>query len=477
MGSAVRRPRRVALALLGMLLVVTVAVLAVLDLTGRLPGGLVADPEPTPTPTRALDPRPADAPAVLAAEPTVPASTLPSAVAGALERALTSGALGPDPGAVVLDVTTGARLLDRDGDRPRTPASVAKLATGAAAVTVLDPAGRLRTRVVSGAAPGEVVLVGAGDATLTTAPGRDGGYPTRASLAALADEAVASLRADPAPGVEAVVTVRVDDSLFAGPAVSPDWPATYVGSGVVSPVSALSVDAGRTRRGSDVRESDPALAAGRELVRLLRQRGLTVADEVTRAPAPAAARQLAAVQSPTVSEMVELMLAESDNDLAEALLRLVAVESGRPGTFVDGTAVVLDALAGLGVLAEGTVLLDGSGLARGSAVAPATLAGLLLRAADGSDPDGVDLAHLVTGMPVAGFTGTLSLRFDDGRDAAAEGLVRAKTGTLTGVSTLAGVTSLTGRPVVFAVMADRVPGDTLAAREALDRFAAALAVS
>ena len=61
------------------------------------------------------------------------------------------------------------------------------------------------------------------------------------------------------------LALAVDDSLFTGPAVSPDWPASYVGSGIVSPVSALAVDDGRVRPGSDVREPDPALAAGRVL--------------------------------------------------------------------------------------------------------------------------------------------------------------------------------------------------------------------
>ncbi len=81
----------------------------------------------------------------------------------------------------------------------------------------------------------------------------------------------------------------------------------------------------------------------------------------------------------------------------------------------------------------------------------------------------------MTGLPVAGFSGTLSLRYGAGRAGTAAGLVRAKTGTLTGVSTLAGVSSAGGRPVVFAVMSDQVPGDTLAARAAIDRFAATVA--
>ena len=453
------------------LLVVAVLALATLDLTGRLPGGVVADAEPTPSPTRRLDPRPVEAPAVLAAEPTAQDAAPPEPPVTALDQLLASGVLGPDPGAVVLDVASGAVLMDRGGERPRTPASVTKLVTGAAALLALDPGSRLETRLVAGDVPGEVVLVGAGDATLTTRPeGADGDYPRRASLAGLADAAAAALDA---AGTTAVA-VRVDDSLFTGPPVAPDWPASYVGSGEVAPVSALSVDAGRVRRGDVAREPDPALAAGRELARLLGRRGVAVQGEVSRSPAAADADVVASVSSPTVAELVELMLEESDDDLAEALLRLVAVADGRPGSFEEGAAAVVDALSALGLPTEGVVLRDGSGLARTNLIPPATLGRLLVLAADGSRPR---LSRLVTGLPVAGFTGTLSLRFGAGGPGAAAGLVRAKTGTLTGVSTLAGVTSLGGRPVAFVVMADAVPGDTLAARQALDRFAAVIARS
>lgn len=460
------RLRVAALVVTGVLVASAGAVVG-LDATGNLSTGLLPEATPTPTPTRSLDPAPVDAPAVLASEPAA-ADPMPVLPTEALVRVLTSGALGPDPGAVVLDVATGTSLLDRSGSVPRTPASVAKLATGAAALVALDPSSRLTTRVVRGPAPGEVVLVGAGDSTLTTPRPRAGAYPQRASLAELADSTAAALTADATQRV----TVRVDDSLFAGPAVSPDWRSSYVASGVVSPVSALSLDAGRVRPTGDAREADPALAAGRAFARLLERRGVPVEGGVARAEAPAGAGDVAAVPSPTVAELVELMLQSSDNDLAESLLRLAAVARDRPGTFADGTAVVAEVLTDLGVPTDGTTLLDGSGLARGSAVAPETLARLLVVASDGSRPA---LDHLVTGLPVAGFSGTLSLRYGTGRSGTAAGLVRAKTGTLTGVSTLAGVTSADGRPIVFVVMSDTVPGDTLAARAALDRFAAILA--
>ncbi|MET0449812.1 MAG: D-alanyl-D-alanine carboxypeptidase, partial [Aeromicrobium sp.] len=82
---------------------------------------------------------------------------------------------------------------------------------------------------------------------------------------------------------------------------------------------------------------------------------------------------------------------------------------------------------------------------------------------------------LVADLPVSGFTGTLVTRFAD--LSAARGAVRAKTGTLTGIHSLAGyATDADGRPVLFAVMTDRADRDQpFQAQAALDRVAAAIA--
>ena len=398
-------------------------------------------PDATPPPRESAAPLPAPDPVLTAAagRPLSPHS-LPLAE---LDRLLTSGPLGAGPGAVVLDAQTGAVLYARDAQRARTPASVLKLLTGAAALVTLDPLARLRTRVVAND-PTRLVLVGDGDTTLTAKP-EPQAYPRRASLADLAAQTAKALRDKGISRVE----VGYDDSRYAPPAVSPDWPESYVGSGVVAPVTAL------------------VPGAGKVFARLLGKQGIEVSGPVRRVPAATGAEELAAVESPTVPELVELMLATSDNDLAESLLRQIALATNGPATFADGTAAAVAAVQRLGVPTDGLVMLDGSGLARGSTVAPLTIARLLAMAAAPDSPQRLD--HLVSGLAVGGFSGTLSLRYLDGPAAAAAGLVRAKTGTLTGVSTLAAVTVARGVPLVVVVMADRVPGDTDAARATLDR--------
>jgi D-alanyl-D-alanine carboxypeptidase/D-alanyl-D-alanine-endopeptidase (penicillin-binding protein 4) len=229
------------------------------------------------------------------------------------------------------------------------------------------------------------------------------------------------------------------------------------------------------------RHVDPALAAGQQLAALL-QPGAQV--EVARGTAAAGARELGAVVSQPVPQLVERMLARSDNDLAEALARHVALSQGQPASFAGGAAAVQLVLGPfldeVGVGRRSVALVDGSGLSREDRLEPAALTRLLARVASADGSPAVErLAPVLTGLPVAGFSGTLSERYRK-PGAGAEigaGVVRAKTGTLNGVSALAGlVRTADGRLLAFDLTADGVPlGATKRAEAALDRLAAALA--
>lgn len=353
----------------------------------------------------------------------------------------------------VIDVASGGPLLEINAERPAVPASTAKLATAMAALVVLPPQDRLVTRVLAGR-PGEVVVVGAGDPTLR-GPGDRGRSSAGAQLADLA----AQLTTSKVP----ISRVLVDDRLFTGPRLGPGWKPVYVSDHDVAPVSALELHSEEP--------ADPALDTGSKLAALLH-----VKAAVRRGTAPVGARELARVSSPPFADLVERMLATSDNDLAEALGRHVALATGQPATFDGAAAATLAVLQPLlrqaGIGAQGIALRDASGLSTLDRVQPGALSRLLALAAGDQR-----FGPLLSGLPVAGFDGTLSDRYRSGPARTAAGQVRAKTGTLTGVSALAGlVRTREGRLLAFDVTANALPEKGSGKAPAgLDAVAAALA--
>jgi D-alanyl-D-alanine carboxypeptidase/D-alanyl-D-alanine-endopeptidase (penicillin-binding protein 4) len=321
-----------------------------------------------------------------------------------------------------------------------------------------------------------VVLVGGGDPTLA-APRPAGAVPTYPAPAQLADLA-AQVRT--ALGTTPPTRVLVDESLYSGDRTGPGWRPTYVGQGAVAPVVPLLLDGGRVRPDRLARSPEPGLAAGAALAALLAP-GAPV--EVARGRAPPGAVELGAVQSPTIAQLVEQMLQRSDNDLSEALARHVALATGRPASFEGAAQAVREVLGpslqAAGVSPDAVALVDGSGLSRLNRLQPAAVSRLLARAAadDGSD-DVERLQPVLSGLPVGGFSGTLADRYREGAAALpAAGVLRAKTGTLDGVSALAGLLrTADGRLLAFDLTADAVPpGANRQAEAALDALAGALA--
>ncbi len=170
-------------------------------------------------------------------------------------------------------------------------------------------------------------------------------------------------------------------------------------------------------------------------------------------------------------EIVDYFLHTSDNAITEVVGRLVAIDAGLPGSFEGATQAVLAEVRALGVDTTGARLSDCSGLGDGSALPATTLLGLLRLVVDPAHPE---LRGVAVGMPLAGYSGTLADRYT--RSAAA-GEVRAKTGSLSGVTSLAGtVVDDDGRALLFAVLADRTPaGGQPAPRAAIDAFVTRLA--
>ena len=453
-------------------LIVAVVGYGVADALDVAPGVLTvaavpARPTPSPRPTPSEPAHLAPGPVLRALSDQAQEPT-PTGVRAALAPLLAAPALGPRVSAYVADALTGEVLSSVAAERPMVPASVTKLLTAAAVLSTVGGQARLPTRVVQGSSPDEVVLVGGGDMLLS--PGAAGGEVAgRAGLDDLAAQVAARLRDDGQPEV----VVRFDDTLFAGPAVAPSWAGGDVSSGYAGRVAALGLATDRARPGHPS-SADPALTAAAAFAVALRRAGVRVSGTPARVVAPEQAPVLGQVESAPVGEVLGVALRESDNALAEVMGRLVAGSLGRPTTALDAPLAVLDAVQQLGVDVGSTTIRDTSGLGRGSVV-PARVLGELLALA--AAPDQARLRPMLEGLPVAAFTGTLADRFDTAPTRAAAGVVRAKTGTLTGVSALAGTTvDADGRLLVLVVMADRVPATgTLAARAVLDRVGARLA--
>jgi D-alanyl-D-alanine carboxypeptidase/D-alanyl-D-alanine-endopeptidase (penicillin-binding protein 4) len=369
---------------------------------------------------------------------------------------------------VVLDAGGGDPLWAHSADRALVPGSTGKLLTAAAALLTTNPTDTLVTRAVAGATPGTVVLVGGGDPTLTALPaGRDGVYPDAPRLTDLA----AQVRAAAAGPITQVV---VDTSRYTGPTLAGGWLAADIRGGYVAPIESLMVDGGRidATLQDGPRVPNPAEIAGRAFAGMLGANP----DAVGAGSAPAGAAQLGSVASAPVPELVEHLLRSSDNVLAEALARQVALNRGADPSFSGAADAVLGALGEAGIDRSGAELHDGSGLSTEDQV-PARLLGQVLAAAAAPTPGPRDvevLRPLITGLPVAGGDGTLDDRFArDEPSAVGRGVVRAKTGTLTGVSSLAGVvTDHDGRLLIFALMSNGPSPAT--SRPKLDDMAAAL---
>ena len=349
-------------------------------------------------------------------------------------------------GGRITDAMTGKELWQVADDVPLLPASTNKLLTAAAALLTLDRQARLSTRVVAGSqnAQGPVVLVGAGDPTLSAAPPDQ---PTWYRGAPRISDLVEQVRRS---GVTPTV-VQVDTSLFSGPTMAPGWDPADVDNGDIAPIESAMIDAGRIQPTTvnSRRSRTPALDAGRELAKAL---GLDP-GAVTIAKAPAGARQLAVVQSAPLVQRLSEMMDHSDNVLAECIGREVAAAINGPLSFASAVYAVTNRLTNAHIDTTGAALSDSSGLSNDDRLTAKTLDGAVQAAAG---PDQPSLRALLDLLPIAGGSGTLADRFlDPATNQGPAGWLRAKTGSLTAVNSLVGVvTDSSGRVLTFAFISN-----------------------
>lgn len=416
-------------------------------------------------------------------------------------------------GISIQTLSSSQNIYSHDAQKYFIPASNVKLLTTAAALQRLGSQFQIRTSVY-GSSDG-LRIVGRGDPSLTDTQ---------------LQELVQQLSRR---GIRQVSQVIAEDSYFRGAVVNPTWEWEDVQADYGAPISSLilnqntvelkllpqqigqslrvqwtdpaeavwwrienetvTVPAGETTATSVSRDLKGALLKitgslnidavpqsvtlaviepNEHFLRHFR-RALADADITTRQtlvvsrPSQENVQELAAVASPPLAQLLIETNQNSNNLYAEALLRAIATQV-RPDS-ADSTAnigleIVSNTLTTLGVDPSGYVLADGAGLSRHNLVSPEALVQTLRVMASSN--------IYRASLPVAGISGTLKSRF---QNTPAQGIVQAKTGTMSGVVALSGyLNAASYEPLVFSILVNQSDLSATAIRQAIDEIVVVL---
>ncbi len=455
------------------------------------------------------------------AEDHAPAKTA-AQTAQHIEAVIAASKLSDKISLAVVDLASGQALVSHAANTPRNPASNMKLLTASTAMVELGPDFRMRTgvygRIQDSAVVGGLCLQGRGDPTLTSEDFVmlatrlveegvhqvdevivDGSYfdaqvlppsfdeqpnevaPFRAAVGAVSVNANAyTLRVRPGPSDGAPSNISLDGSGYfdvdnglltsskAGPNVIA---AERVTGDKVALTLRGTLPLGGASLAYERRVESPLPYAGYVFIDALRTLRIQVPKRVVLGACPSGAPLITSKQSQPLAEILTRLGKESDNFVAEMVLKVIGAERKRhPGSSADGVAVVLDTLKRLHVATTGLSMVNGSGLFHGNRVAAAHFAGVL--AAMYANPSLRDdfIAHLAVG----GVDGTLARRF---KNLPAPRIVRAKTGTLEDVIALSGYVlgPTPNRAIAFSYLANGVSGKHTEARELIDKIVDELA--
>ncbi|MBE9129088.1 MULTISPECIES: D-alanyl-D-alanine carboxypeptidase/D-alanyl-D-alanine-endopeptidase [unclassified Coleofasciculus] len=422
-------------------------------------------------------------------------------------------------GILIQPLFSNTTLYSHDADRYFIPASNVKLLTTAAALYRLGSDFRIRTSVYGADTGADITtlrVIGRGDPSLSDEQLKD-----------LAQQLKSH-------GIRRVEQLIVDDSYFSEPTINPSWEwediNAYYGTAVNSSIlnqnaALLTLSPQQIGRPLNVTWADPVAGRqwqlenntvtsntsetgssesveisgvfGKPLLRIQGQLGVDAEPMLTAVAIPdptdyflqhvrnaLAAEEivvvrasvvsdfnsngepeLAVVESPTLATLLMETNQQSNNLYAEALLRSLGAAQPVAGesTAEAGLQQVKAILTELGVDPEGYVLADGSGLSRHNLVSPTTLVQTLQAMAKTPVAD-VYRASL----SVSGVSGTLQRRF---KNTSAQGIVQAKTGTMSGVSTLSGYVKVPGyQPLVFSIMVNQSNQPVTTIRQAMDEI-------
>ena len=322
-----------------------------------------------------------------------------------------------DPGVILIDQSTNEIVYQSGAEKPRTPASVLKVFTTAAIALTLDPETTFQTAIYKTNKKGVFVIWGDNDPWITS----NSKYRTandRAYMPTLIKAAFASDK-----------KLKKINLIYKGV------------------------------NNSDIYYAKKALKRKSSVAYKPLSKNVEVESLIT--------ERIAVVTSPPLRKMIRFSLLYSDNVLSQRLAMLATGRNGYPLTKSGLNSMILEKISALGVDTTGLSFIDGSGLDRKNKVSAVTVSQLLLKVK--TDPR---LKSIYDNLPISGESGTLISRYRKTAPQAV-GLIRAKTGSIKGVVSLAGFATSGEKEYVFVVLADevgRTRSSQNSARKAIDRM-------
>jgi D-alanyl-D-alanine carboxypeptidase/D-alanyl-D-alanine-endopeptidase (penicillin-binding protein 4) len=376
-------------------------------------------------------------------------------------------------GISIRDIYDGSILFESNAQNSMLPASLTKLYSAASTAITLDPDARFMTKVKY--LDNNVYLVGGADPQLGTESN-----PTQADLADLAKETAQKLKEFNV----FEVNVFVDDSIL-GPLQRPtDWEENYFRSSEIHLISALNLDDPKAPGQAPV---DPSITTGQTFALYLIKNNIKVNGLVFRKTVPEGAFDLSTQYSKSVSQIIEDTLIISNNQDAEIIARVASLVAENDPSTSAAMELVLKDVEMLGISSVDNVVTDASGLSRSNKISPADFSELIYKSIKNpevakanrgetlkfmvkpSSEITPDLWSVFTGLPTGYGLGTMKKRFDE-EGSAGRGVVRAKTGSLNRVITLAGTITTKDQVFLsFAVLVNRVEQPENV-REAIDNL-------
>ena len=348
-------------------------------------------------------------------------------------------------GIKVVAVETGEVIYEKNSHKLHHPASTTKLFTAATALAKLGSDFQFETTlyadsIVKGEVVGNIYLKGRADPVLQPQ-----------DVVKLADTLLQM-------GVKLIQdNIVVDetylDAVWEGPGWMRDDRPLWI--------SALSI----REVEPDGNKMSRALACGHLLKTALMEKGVHVMGDVVPGPVPSDAYNVAKHLSPPLPDILKLMNKPSDNWVAELVFKTIGAEvMGEPGTWKKGREAIAEFLGEIMDEPLAHRFVDGSGLSRYNLLNAELLTKLLIYMYHNFEL----MPEFLASLPIAGVDGTLRNRM---QGVSAEKVLRAKTGTLSGVSALAGYTVTADDEVfAFGILISHYVGPARAARSIQDKI-------